>query len=88
MAPSLPAADLFELAGIWEFKERLTVAKSLIAHLEARRETRWPGFGEYSDYPLIDPKFECFVNSRLVNGRVKIIMRPISGEDTYEHNEL
>ncbi|MDR1658120.1 MAG: adenylyl-sulfate reductase subunit alpha [Deltaproteobacteria bacterium] len=86
LADKLSASSLFELSEIWELKERLTVARSLIAHLESRKETRWPGFGEYSDYPQIDPEFECFVNSRLEDNELKVFRRPMTRNNTYEHH--
>lgn len=41
---------------ICELKERLTVCKSVIAHLRARKETRWHSFAENLDYPEKDDK--------------------------------
>ncbi|MDR1546636.1 MAG: hypothetical protein LBU12_08025, partial [Deltaproteobacteria bacterium] len=81
----LAAADFRELAAVCELRHRLTVARSLTAHLEARRETRWPGFGEYSDYPELDESQASYVNSRLIDGRVTIVRRPLVLGDSYEH---
>jgi adenylylsulfate reductase subunit A len=86
LSQDLTAASFLELAEIWELKERLIVAQSLIAHLAARKETRWPGFGEYADYPEIDPNFLCFVNSRRTGDKIEIIRRPMTTGDSYEHN--
>ncbi|MDR2354478.1 MAG: adenylyl-sulfate reductase subunit alpha [Deltaproteobacteria bacterium] len=60
----LGCQTLREFSRIWELKERLIVARSLIAHLLARKETRWRGFGEFVDYPEPDQRFNLFVNSR------------------------
>jgi adenylylsulfate reductase subunit A len=64
MAASLKAVSPKELSLAWELRERLTVAQALVGHLRERRETRWPGFGEYGDFPLEDPGLALFVNSR------------------------
>ncbi|MDR1315075.1 MAG: hypothetical protein LBQ12_15640, partial [Deltaproteobacteria bacterium] len=53
------------LSKVWELRERLAVSRLLVAHLAERRETRWPGFGEYADCPGTDSSQELFVNSRI-----------------------
>jgi adenylylsulfate reductase subunit A len=53
------------LSRIWELRERLAVARSLVSHLAERTETRWPGFGEYAGHPGTDPGLERLVNSRI-----------------------
>ena len=85
---SLRAADLQEVMFIYELKERLTVCKSVIAHLAARHETRWHSFAENTDYPEKDnERFRKYVNSRLENGQIKIILRELTaeGQRNYEH---
>lgn len=85
---SLRAADLQEVMYIYELKERLTVCKSVIAHLAARHETRWHSFAENTDYPEKDnERFRKYVNSRLENGQIKIILRELTaeGQRNYEH---
>ena len=84
----LHAADLQEVMYIYELKERLTVCKSVIAHLAARHETRWHSFAENTDYPEKDnERFRKYVNSRLENGQIKIILRELTaeGQRNYEH---
>ena len=84
----LSAADLQEVMYIYELKERLTVCKSVIAHLKARHETRWHSFAENLDYPEKDNiNFRKYVNSRLENGQIKIILRELTaeGQRNYEH---
>lgn len=84
----LRAADLQEVMYIYELKERLTVCKSVIAHLAARHETRWHSFAENTDYPEKDnERFRKYVNSRLENGQIKIILRELTaeGQRNYEH---
>ena len=85
----LRAADLQEVMYIYELKERLTVCKSVIAHLAARHETRWHSFAENTDYPEKDnERFRKYVNSRLENGQIKIILRELTaeGQRNYEHH--
>jgi adenylylsulfate reductase subunit A len=53
-----------DLSRIFELRERLVLSFSLLTHLMNRRETRWRGFGEYFDYPDVDPRYELFLNSR------------------------
>ncbi|MDR2406225.1 MAG: adenylyl-sulfate reductase subunit alpha [Deltaproteobacteria bacterium] len=60
---NLAARDLKELSRNFELRERLIVARSLICHLMNRKETRWPGFGEYQDYPKLDSRYELFLNT-------------------------
>jgi adenylylsulfate reductase subunit A len=78
MCGRLRAADMRELLRICELRERLVVCRSVIAHLRARRETRWPGFGRNLDYPRKDAAWQCCVNSKLENGKLRIILRELS----------
>ena len=85
---SLHADDFQELMYIYELKERLTVCKSVIAHLAARKETRWHSFAENWDYPEKDHiHWRKYVNSRLVNGEIKTFTRELTaeGQKNYEH---
>ncbi len=85
----LHADDLQEVMYIYELKERLTVCKSVIAHLAARHETRWHSFAENTDYPEKDnERFRKYVNSRFENGQIKIILRELTaeGQRNYEHH--
>lgn len=88
LTDDLYAEDFQELMYICELKERLTVCKSVIAHLRARKETRWHSFAENLDYPEKDDRnFHKYVNSRLENGEIKIIIRDlVTGGEKYEHS--
>lgn len=88
LTDDLYAEDFQELMYICELKERLTVCKSVIAHLRARKETRWHSFAENLDYPEKDDRnFNKYVNSRLENGEIKIIIRDlVTGGGKYEHS--
>ena len=87
LVSTLYAEDFQEIMYIYELKERLTVCRSVIAHLKARKETRWHSFAENLDYPNKDEKnFNKYVNSRLENGEIKIIIRDlVQGGKEYEH---
>ena len=88
LTDDLYAEDFQELMYICELKERLTVCKSVIAHLRVRKETRWHSFAENLDYPEKDDRnFNKYVNSRLENGEIKIIIRDlVTGGEKYEHS--
>lgn len=88
LTDDLYAEDFQELMYICELKERLTVCKSVIAHLRARKDTRWHSFAENLDYPEKDDRnFNKYVNSRLENGEIKIIIRDlVTGGEKYEHS--
>ena len=88
LTDDLYAEDYQELMYICELKERLTVCKSVIAHLRARKETRWHSFAENLDYPEKDDRnFNKYVNSRFENGEIKIIIRDlVTGGEKYEHS--
>ena len=79
-AADLRASDMRGLLRVYELRDRLTVCKTLLAHMEARRETRWPGFGVRTDFPDKDPSFALHVNSRLTDGEIHIIYRELARE--------
>ena len=84
----LYAADMHELMFIYELKERLTVCLSVIAHLGARKETRWHSFAENLDYPNKSDDWMKYVNSRYENGQLHMIYRELVGREArYEHND-
>lgn len=88
LSENLYAGDFQELMYIYELRERLVVCRSVIAHLKARKETRWHSFAENLDYPNKDDKnFLKYVNSRYQNGEIKIILRDlVDGGTVYEHS--
>lgn len=72
--------DMYDLLELYELRERLVVARTLIAHLKARKETRWHGFQENADYPEKNAEFECYINSVMRDGEIKIIKRELIKE--------
>lgn len=88
LSADLHADDFQELMYIYELRERLTVCRSVIAHLKARHETRWHSFAENLDHPEKDNiNWRKYVNSRMENGEIKIILRELTkeGQRFYEH---
>lgn len=87
LSKDLYAEDFQELMYIYELRERLTVCRSVIAHLKARKETRWHSFAENLDYPEKDNEhWNKYVNSIFEDGEIKIITRELVKEGTnYEH---
>lgn len=85
---NLAAQDADDLLRIYEIRERLTVCRSVIAHLKARKETCWHSFAENMDYPAKSDDWLKYVNSRKENGEIKIIIRDlVRGGDSYEHSD-
>jgi adenylylsulfate reductase subunit A len=85
LSQHVAAANMHELMFAYELKERLVVCKSVIAHLLNRKETRWHSFNENLDYPETDEAYFKYLNSKMVNGKLQIILRDIVKEDEYEH---
>lgn len=87
LAAHVGASDYHELLFVYELRERLTVCKVLIAHLQARKETRWHSFAENLDYPEQRADWLKYVNSRMdEDGQVHMIYRDlVPGGETYEH---
>jgi adenylylsulfate reductase subunit A len=86
LSKSLKAKSMAGLVDILELQERLALSRSLIAHLKFRNETRWPGFGVNLDCPERSSGWECYVNSRLEGGKLRVFSRPLVREgETYAH---
>ena len=85
LADQVGAENMHELLFAYELKERLLVCQVLIEHLKNRKETRWHSFNENLDYPETDQKFEKYVNSRMEDGKIRILFRDLVKGDTYEH---
>ena len=87
LSEDVAAEDMHELMFVYEMRERLTVCLAVIAHLEARKETRWHSFAENLDYPKKDRKWLKYVNSRMEDGEIIIRFRDLVGrEEHYEHS--
>ena len=70
------------------YLERLTVCLTVIAHLRARKETRWHSFAENLDYPEKSDAWLCYVNSKKNGDQITMIRRDlVKGGETYEHRD-
>ena len=86
LSGQLSAEDYHELMFYYELKERLTICLTLIEHLKARKETRWHSFAENLDYPQKSDDWKKYVNTKKVDGQIKVILRELIKEDEqYEH---
>lgn len=84
----LSAKTMDDLLRIYEVRERLVVCQTVIAHLKARKETRWHSFAENADYPEKSDEWLKYVNSKYRNGKIQIIYRDlVTGGDVYEHTD-
>ena len=87
LSADVAAEDMHELMFVYELRERLIVCLAVIAHLEARKETRWHSFAENLDYPNKDRNWLKYVNSRMEDGEIVICFRDLVGrEEHYEHS--
>ncbi len=91
---TLKANDMDDLLHIYELKERLVVCESVIAHLKARKETRWQGFSQNMDYPKKSEEWNKYVNSVRRNGKIEILLKDLGEvadlreeETDHEHSD-
>lgn len=91
---TLKANDMDDLLHIYELKERLVVCGSVIAHLKARKETRWQGFSQNMDYPKKSEEWNKYVNSVRRNGKIEILLKDLGEvadlreeETDHEHSD-
>ena len=85
---TLAASDTYELMQIYELRERLIVCRAVIAHLAARKETRWHSFGENTDYPEQSEEWMKYVNSRMENGEIRILYRDLITKESADSNTV
>lgn len=87
LSEELSVGDTHELLFVYELKDRLILCLSVIAHLKARKETRWHSFAEHLDYPEENDQWLKYVNSKYEGGKLHIILRDLVGRgEIYEHN--
>ena len=88
LSEDVAAEDMHELMFVYELRERLTVCLVVIAHLEARKETRWHSFAENLDYPKKSGDWLKYVNSKMEDGKITVFTRKLVGrEEHYEHHD-
>ena len=73
---AMSAATPHDLMRTHDTSDRILLARVLVEHLLARRETRWPCYQTRLDYPLRnDLEFKAFINSRMQGGRITVCKR-------------
>jgi len=80
----LLARDFHELNLCCEVIERIEVAEVVLAHLAARKETRWPAYQTRIDYPeRDDTSWLCFLNSVRDpgSGEIRVFTRNYNPEE-------
>lgn len=87
LVKDLSAENMDDLMRIYELRERLVVCRVLIAHLAARKETRWHSFAENTDYPEESEQWLKYVNSRMADGKIQIVYRELVTGGHYEHSD-
>ncbi|MFT4105468.1 MAG: adenylyl-sulfate reductase subunit alpha [Lacrimispora sp.] len=85
LAEHMNATDTHELMFVYELRERLEVCRSVIAHLLYRKETRWHSFNENLDHREPREEYFGYVNSRLVDGELRLSLKSIVKGAEYEH---
>lgn len=86
LSKGMAAEDFHELMFVYEVEERLLVCRALLAHLAARKETRWHSFAENLDYPEKSDAWLKYVNSVYKNGEFQMIFRElVKRGEVYEH---
>ncbi|MGN0522587.1 MAG: adenylyl-sulfate reductase subunit alpha [Eubacterium sp.] len=79
LSDTVSCTDMQDLTHFFEVRERLTVCLCVIAHLKARKETRWHCFAENESYPNQDDEnYLKYINSKLIDGQIRIIERPLA----------
>lgn len=69
--------DVHDLLKLYELRERLIVSRVLIAHLKARKETRWHGFQENADHPDVNDEYGCYINSVMNDEGIKTFRKDL-----------
>lgn len=84
---TLKAENMDDLLRIYELRDRVSVCFTVIAHLKERKETRWDSFAAHMDYPKESSQWLHYVNSKKVDGKIRIIHRNlVTREEIYEHS--
>ena len=77
LAEVVRVQDAEDLYRVYELRDRLTICRSLLFHMQERTETRWPGFGIHMDFPKCESGAPYFVNSVLRDGRIRVFRRQV-----------
>ncbi|NIA30468.1 MAG: hypothetical protein GWP06_11230 [Actinobacteria bacterium] len=75
---NIHAANLHELMRTHEIKDRILLARVLVEHMLARKETRWPAYQTRLDFPVRnDIEYKAFINSEIRDGRINVFQRQL-----------
>jgi adenylylsulfate reductase, subunit A len=75
-ARELCAGSRYDLMRTHDARDRILLARILVEHLLARRETRWPCYQTRLDYPLRnDLEFRLFIESRQSGDGIQMFSR-------------
>jgi adenylylsulfate reductase subunit A len=75
---AISASTLHELLHAHELMDRVVVARTLVAHMFHRKETRWHCYQERLDYPeRDDARWSVFVNSVRRGEQIEMVERPV-----------
>ena len=74
----MQAEDMHALMRAHDTADRILLARTLVEHMLAREETRWPCYQTRLDYPLRnDFEYRLFINSRVEDGRISVFKREL-----------
>ena len=74
----MQAEDMHALMRAHDTADRILLARTLVEHMLARKETRWPCYQTRLDYPLRnDFEYRLFINSRVEDGRISVFKREL-----------
>jgi adenylylsulfate reductase subunit A len=91
-AEDIKASDTHELMRAQDALDRILLARTLVEHLLARRETRWPCYQTRLDYPYRnDIEYKVFINSYMKDDEIVVLKRELQPPyqiSALEGNEL
>lgn len=74
----IKAKDAHELMRVLDTIDRILLAGTLVEHMLARRETRWPCYQTRLDFPIRnDLEFKIFINSHMADNEIKVFKRSL-----------
>jgi adenylylsulfate reductase subunit A len=74
----IKATDSHELMRVHDTMDRILLARTLVEHMLARRETRWPCYHTRLDFPIRnDLEYKVFINSRMTDSKIQVFKRDI-----------
>jgi adenylylsulfate reductase subunit A len=77
-AGDMSASDSHELMRVHDTMDRILLARTMVEHMIARSETRWPCYQTRLDFPMRnDLEFLAFINSRMEGGKIGVFKRNI-----------